>query len=965
MAVEKKECYRVVTIQFLKDFCSGIVAPKETKGLTYCPTYKELTTNNSIISTWAAGTTPNLDRAGITVNSTSLATGKAYTDDQCVDQKDISVRYTTYDGITVSANPTEISECGGSTTLSYSKSWTRYTKSITSCTESNYSTATTSTAVTDTTSGGVSWSVNPTDDASITNNILTLEKNGTVSSVSRDYVVTGSWNDKSNTVTITQNALTGDYTTFVTTYTVTTAITASADGDTTFDCSGGTYKAKATKYYDTYTRKSWTDSCGENYPSLTADTQTGTGDSAPLSDKTGSFSVINPCDYACNTVTTRNGSISFVDGGVTSNTVTFTQSCTGTSGCNWSMVEDPNKPKTTSYTYDISASTTGGTFPCTGGSVTIEANGITITDITTYYISRDNCGHYNPAVTTSTTDSSSGSTPLASKTFTFASMNPCDIKYGQTSTSSSSTTFTFHDKVTPTITYTQSCDGISGKTWSWVQVGSPTTEYELQAYRETPSVITDCSGGVYSANAIETAYTVVTEVYIDNCGHVSGDPRTTRTQAGTTTLDSQTGEFGCCPSGICERSATLFFSVPEHGTAASIEFKQESQVSCPGCDPDCVSGVDNGSQVIGGVEDITGPWASPSGSTDWSGTDTILIDDSNCKLYLGGTDGPEITSTPLAINDWLEIRRIGMELQYRVQPYKVDENPSADIYNKFRTAQYTLSTDKNTYHRNNTAGTTKYRGMLVCQTWDNYIFQPLCGYEICRTGRHANWTTVPAGTSCCESPYVSACTEPCGQVHTDSQQGCKSSTPSTCPSTTYSFTVSTVQGANVTMTQGSTTKTYITNSSGLATYTSTSNAAVSATISKSGCKFPTASLVTVTIQPNTTQTVQYSCESCTTCPEAGITNIVPLNPIPSGYSGGVVLTFNINGNCTDLSKYNVIKTNGANLWNLSTLQKSYDASNKRIIISCSVNTGLSPGTPEMLAITFNDVICKTFIINQG
>ena len=67
MAVEKTECYRVVTIQFLKTFCSGIVAPSETKGLTYCPTFKELT-GGTIIQTWSAGTTPNLDRNGIVVN---------------------------------------------------------------------------------------------------------------------------------------------------------------------------------------------------------------------------------------------------------------------------------------------------------------------------------------------------------------------------------------------------------------------------------------------------------------------------------------------------------------------------------------------------------------------------------------------------------------------------------------------------------------------------------------------------------------------------------------------------------------------------------------------------------------------------------------------------------------------------------------------------------------------------------
>ena len=94
---------------------------------TYCPTYSELT-GGTIIQTWKQGTTPNGDRDGITVNSTSLATSAAYAANQLVDQRDLGLKYTRYSGLTISLGKTSFSECSDSTTVSYNHKYTRYTK---------------------------------------------------------------------------------------------------------------------------------------------------------------------------------------------------------------------------------------------------------------------------------------------------------------------------------------------------------------------------------------------------------------------------------------------------------------------------------------------------------------------------------------------------------------------------------------------------------------------------------------------------------------------------------------------------------------------------------------------------------------------------------------------------------------------------------------------------------------------
>ena len=332
MAVQQTECYRVVTIGYLKDFIGTLIQDssngsvkyvnlnaisEEKRRDDYCPTYSELT-SNSLVQTWNPGSTPNGDRDGIVVSSSAILGGN-YAANQLVDQKDLSLKYTRFKNFGISASPTTISECGGSSTLSYSHGYTRYNKYMNdSCV-----TASTSSDVSDTANGEVSW--NAGRYGSISYPTYSIGKNGSVSASSRSTTVTATitfrGSSHSDTVTITQKALSGSYATYVTSYSVTTSVSANRSSSASFGCDGGTYSATGTRYYDTYYRYSWTDSCGTNYPSLTSDTKVSSG-SESMGSKSGSFSSWD----CCNGGHSDSASLSFSKDGY-SGSVSFSQSC--------------------------------------------------------------------------------------------------------------------------------------------------------------------------------------------------------------------------------------------------------------------------------------------------------------------------------------------------------------------------------------------------------------------------------------------------------------------------------------------------------------------------------------------------------------------------------------------------------------------------------------------------------------
>jgi hypothetical protein len=280
MAVQQKECYRVVTIGYLKNFIGTLIQDSsngsvkyvnlnalsaEKRRDDYCPTYSELT-SNSLVQTWNPGSTPNGDRDGIVVSSSAILGGN-YASNQLVDQKDLSLKYTRFSGLTISLGKTSFSACGDSTSVSYSHKYVRSTKEMGNCPASRPITYTTSTADTsDTACGEITWHDSP---GSVTNcNTYTIGQNGTAfSAASRSLsvqatVVFRGTTLSSNTVSMTQLERGGGYDVPVSTRTTYTGITAYGGDPTNVGCDGGTCYATATAYYDLYETRKWKDICG-------------------------------------------------------------------------------------------------------------------------------------------------------------------------------------------------------------------------------------------------------------------------------------------------------------------------------------------------------------------------------------------------------------------------------------------------------------------------------------------------------------------------------------------------------------------------------------------------------------------------------------------------------------------------------------------------------------------------------
>ena len=315
------ECNKIVTIGYLKTFVGNniqnssgaVVAVNGASGDTYCPTYGELVGGSIVPKHVASGWSGDVD--GIVVGGT-------YSNNECVKQSDLSLVFTRFKSLTASASKTSVSECGEAVTMSSTYTLTRTTKSMNgSCAVSSSSTngnASTS---------AVSYTSNQTF-ASVSNATVTFSKNGTVSSSTRSANITAKvtfrgTSHSASAVTITQAALTGSYSNYVSAHNVTTSVVASAITATQFGCAGGTYRATANANYTTYVTYSWKDSCGTVYSDRTTDVASGTGSTA-LTAKSGTFPEINPCtrkqDYS------SSATLSFTDGGKTGS-VTFQQTC--------------------------------------------------------------------------------------------------------------------------------------------------------------------------------------------------------------------------------------------------------------------------------------------------------------------------------------------------------------------------------------------------------------------------------------------------------------------------------------------------------------------------------------------------------------------------------------------------------------------------------------------------------------
>ena len=357
------ECNHIITIGYLKDFTNGLIQngsgvaqsvnlnalPSSARTDSYCPTYAQLTGGSLIPNFVNAGShkwSQNVD--GITING-------SYGSTQCVKQEDLVATYTRFESLTITATPsTNISECGGTSRMSYTYTLRKYVKSMnTACTVST--TSSTDTDTTDSGDAAIVYSANQTW-ATISKPTVTLAKNGTHDSPARSVTITGRitfrGTQHSTTATIGQKALTGDYKFWYHTYELYSrdSVTVSPDH---FDCNGGDWEA--TGYYtnhdwDVYR---WQDSCGVDYNSDT-ENRNHTYPSYTESYSSGTVSFVDcetlPSDY------THTETVNYYG-----KTASWTQECPTCSG---------DCPCGQTCRFDTIHS--GGTIPCTGGSVDVK-----------------------------------------------------------------------------------------------------------------------------------------------------------------------------------------------------------------------------------------------------------------------------------------------------------------------------------------------------------------------------------------------------------------------------------------------------------------------------------------------------------------------------------------------------------------------------------------------------------------
>ena len=365
------ECLRVVTIGYLKSFIgqsgsSSLIKDSSNENVsklisrtddTYCPTYGELI-GGRIIQNWKQGDTPNGDRDGIVVNSTWAGGSSAYTTNQLVDQKDLSMKYTRWKAFTVSSPSGDISQCGGNKSVSYVHQYTRYNKSMnSSCAVSTTSTTANDTENTEVTWTGCNWiSVNRSTlvatavrqpetrradrrCCSVKGQITFRATSHTASTSICQAALGGGWNNYE-----------GRHYTSVTVYPSTTS---------TFDCGEGSFSVPSTGFFFFFYE--WKDDCGTVYHSSPYDDRNGSEDGPSSS---GSFGEL-VCD--CESTQTKSKTLTINYHGITGS-ATFNQSC---AACPDDPKCKPCEGHEVTIEYDKEPSCTGGTVTfCIDGSCT-------------------------------------------------------------------------------------------------------------------------------------------------------------------------------------------------------------------------------------------------------------------------------------------------------------------------------------------------------------------------------------------------------------------------------------------------------------------------------------------------------------------------------------------------------------------------------------------------------------------
>ena len=359
------ECNHVVSIGYLKRFVNvpneGNIVSVNGQDDTYCPTYGELT-GGTIVVNHIAGTTPNGDIDGIVVGGT-------YDDNQTVNQEHLSLVYTRFKSLSISASKTtNLDACGDTSTLSYVNTYTRYTRAITSDCEiadDPFEAVTiTSSDVNDTDTTEISWAIADTANGSITYPTYSIDKNGdgkSVTSSRYDDIAAATifrgTTYTSNTIRITQSGLNGSFVKWQTAFTEYYSYDDYVISPSSFNCDGGAWTG--TGYYtrhDWWVYR-WQDECGIYHDDVT---QTGDDTYTNKTEEYGS-GIVPAVD--CSTLTEHyHSSGSNTYNGYTAN---WEQDCDPCSDCDSVSLS----PLNMSWNYD-SVSEQTSTYVVSAASVT-------------------------------------------------------------------------------------------------------------------------------------------------------------------------------------------------------------------------------------------------------------------------------------------------------------------------------------------------------------------------------------------------------------------------------------------------------------------------------------------------------------------------------------------------------------------------------------------------------------------
>ena len=375
---------QVVTIGYLKTFVNGVISVNTTKSDSYCPTYAELT-GGTLVQNYSAGTNPTNHKPGIKIPSCTVGVG--YTNNQLVIRQDLQLLWYVLQSVDVSASPTTISCCGGSSTLSTTAYFNLSTKKENGITSASTNTSTVITA---------SYS----DDKSyttISGNKITFSKNSvnypsSTSAAARSTTVTSTYQysgvTKTDTVSITQNSNSVGGWTWISD--TTTSISVSP-ASMSFESGGGSKSYSVTRYYTSYYERY--DNCNTL---MDTDTDSNSASVTPTSyNCTGGFTCTSSkvsCDT--NTGSSRTGTLTVTWGG-------FSDTCSLSQGASQAGTTN-GEPY--NYDYYLSVSTPSGKISCDGGNATFTARYVTTWDYD--WVTKNDAGE----VTNSGTSSDSSST---------------------------------------------------------------------------------------------------------------------------------------------------------------------------------------------------------------------------------------------------------------------------------------------------------------------------------------------------------------------------------------------------------------------------------------------------------------------------------------------------------------------------------------------------------------------------